>query len=93
MKPLSVDSSKRTLYIEKEEPKRKAQKGDRYYWSTHPGHKPVYHTCRKCTEGNNIEKRSLMSGDSPPAGYRKCRKCDMLENSGSCETGVPTPTR
>lgn len=93
MKHLSVGSGKTTLYVEKEEPKRKTQKGDRYYWSTHPGDKPVYHTCRKCTEGNNIEKGYLESGNSPPADYRKCGKCDMLENSGNCETGVPTPAR
>lgn len=32
----------------------------------------VYHNDKKCTEGNNIEKRNLRPGTG---GNRKCKNC------------------
>jgi hypothetical protein len=41
----------------------------------------VYHTCSKCTEGNNIEAANRVSGTG---GLPKCSHCTRLENSGAC---------
>jgi hypothetical protein len=38
----------------------------------HAKNSPVYHTTKKCTEGNNIEKRNLVQGTG---GKRKCKRC------------------
>lgn len=67
MRYASVDLNARTIYVEKEKSKKEPEKKGKLYWSTHPCHKSVYHTCKKCTEGNNIEKRYIKSGDSPPS--------------------------
>ncbi|TKJ37644.1 hypothetical protein CEE36_11000 [candidate division TA06 bacterium B3_TA06] len=87
----SVDSNTRTIYIESEESKTSDETVGGYYWSTHPGNSKVYHTYRNCVDGNNIECEYLESSFSPPAGYRKCEKCEILERSGYGEPGVPIP--
>jgi len=60
------------------------------YWSAVKT--DVYHTCRNCTVGNNIEARNLRTG-TPPAGSSKCKDCRDLERAGKCTPGVPTPAR
>jgi len=51
----------------------------------------VYHTCRNCTVGNNIESHNLANGQ--PAGARLCRDCQQLQSDGNCTPGTPTPAR
>jgi|GEM_PF-6568068 len=87
----SVDSNTRTIYIESEESKTSDETVGGYCWSTHPGSGRVYHKFRNCDVGNNIEREYLVFGYSPPAGYRKCEKCEILERSGYGEPGVPIP--
>jgi len=41
----------------------------------------VYHTCSKCTEGNNIERKNKASGTG---GGRKCETCKRLTKQGKC---------
>lgn len=43
--------------------------------------KKVYHTCSKCTEGNNIERDYRSYGKG---GLRKCKTCKRLELNGKC---------
>lgn len=49
-----------------------------FYSSKHPN---VYHTCSKCTEGNNIESGNKTSGTG---GLPKCSRCKDLTASGDC---------
>ena len=60
------------------------------YWSKHPDADDIYHTCKNCTLGNNIEGTNLES-NSPPDGFRKCKECIELEGKGECTPGVPEP--
>lgn len=41
----------------------------------------VYHTCSRCTEGNNIESRYRKR---EKGGGRKCKRCRSLERKGNC---------
>ena len=60
------------------------------YWSAiNTG---VYHTCKNCTVGNNIESHNLKTG-TPPTGSVKCRSCRDLEDGNDCSPGAPTPAR
>lgn len=60
------------------------------YWSNL--RTDIYHTCRNCTVGNNIESRHLRTG-SPPIGSVHCKDCRDLERTGRCTPGVPIPAR
>lgn len=51
----------------------------------------IYHTCKNCTVGNNIEKANLREGQ--PAGARLCRTCSDLRSQGNCKPGTPTPAK
>ncbi len=79
-----IESNTKTIHIKKEQHEERSERKGKYYWSTHPGSRHVYHTCRKCTEGNNIEKSNFESGNNPPSDYRKCEKCDLLKKAGRC---------
>jgi hypothetical protein len=41
----------------------------------HAVNSDVYHTSKRCTEGNNIEKRNRRGGTG---GKRKCKRCQKL---------------
>lgn len=41
--------------------------------------KNVYHNNSECTEGNNIERENLRSGDG---GKRLCERCEELNREG-----------
>lgn len=49
-----------------------------FHSSKNPG---VYHTCSKCTEGNNIEAKYKKSGTG---GGRLCQTCQRLKTQGTC---------
>ncbi len=54
----------------------------------------VYHTCRNCTRGNNIEAENLCKGQ--PLEARLCEECAGLADpstSGICVSGTPTPAK
>ena len=56
--------------------------------------KDVYHICKNCTKGNNIEKENLHEGQPPEA--RLCEECaDLISPSisGKCISGTPTPAK
>lgn len=61
------------------------------YWSKIDPDK-TYHTCKNCTEGNNIEQRNLQQGDAL-YGWKECEKCKDLKRQNNCQSGVPTPAR
>ena len=60
------------------------------YWSS--AKTGVYHTCKNCTVGNNIESHNLRQG-TPPPGAVQCQTCKDLEHQRNCAPGVPTPAR
>ncbi len=43
--------------------------------------KDVYHTCTKCTEGNNIEPQYKVAGTG---GLPKCQRCTELTAKAQC---------
>jgi hypothetical protein len=47
------------------------------YWSTAPGRK-VYHNCKNCTIGNNIESNFLASNAKAPAKRSLCYRCKEI---------------
>ena len=49
-----------------------------FHSSKNPG---VYHTCSKCTEGNNIESQNKKSGTG---GGHQCSHCKDLQRQGDC---------
>lgn len=51
----------------------------------------VYHVCKNCTVGNNIEAQNLREGK--PEGARLCESCAELQKDGKCILGTPTPAR
>jgi len=51
----------------------------------------VYHECRNCTEGNNIEAENIEKGI--PQGASLCKKCAELQQQGYCQYGTPTPAK
>lgn len=51
----------------------------------------IYHVCKNCHVGNNIEARNLREGQ--PAEARLCSTCDNLRSNGNCTPGTPTPAR
>ena len=51
----------------------------------------VYHVCKNCHVGNNIEGRNLRTGQPPEASL--CELCKDLRNAGRCEPGIPIPAR
>jgi len=51
----------------------------------------IYHTCRNCHIGNNIEKENLRKGK--PYNPRLCRECEEIQKKGNCEPGIPIPAR
>jgi len=59
-----------------------------YYSQAQP---QIYHVCKNCHVGNNIEARNLREGQ--PEGARLCETCAKLHNEGQCVPGTPTPAR
>ena len=51
----------------------------------------IYHSCKNCTVGNNIEKENLSEGQ--PTGARLCKDCADLQREGRCTPGTPTPAK
>ncbi|MBU0611007.1 MAG: hypothetical protein KKI08_24210 [Armatimonadetes bacterium] len=51
----------------------------------------IYHECKNCTVGNNIEKANLKEGK--PAGASKCKVCATLQSEKKCTWGTPTPAQ
>lgn len=51
----------------------------------------VYHECKNCTEGNNIEKPYLKEGK--PDGAKLCATCSGLQRDNKCTWGTPTPAK
>lgn len=49
----------------------------------------IYHQCKNCTVGNNIEKTNLVQGQPP--GARLCKECQDLQTKGRCTPGTPSP--
>lgn len=59
-----------------------------YYSKLDPS---VYHMCRNCTKGNNIEAENLVEGQPP--GAKLCDECEDKQRRGECVPGTPTPAR
>ena len=59
-----------------------------YYSKEQP---EIYHVCKNCHVGNNIEAENLREGQ--PAGARLCNTCDDLRSKGDCTPGTPAPAR
>lgn len=57
-----------------------------YYTKKDPS---IYHVCKNCKEGNNIEKGKLVPGRAP--GAKLCKRCADLQREGECAPGTPTP--
>jgi hypothetical protein len=51
----------------------------------------IYHACKNCTVGNNIEKENLAQGI--PSGARLCKECQDLQANNRCIPGTPSPAR
>ena len=51
----------------------------------------IYHVCKNCHVGNNIETENLREGQ--PAEARLCNTCNDLRSKGDCTSGTPTPAR
>jgi len=51
----------------------------------------VYHECKNCTVGNNIEAKYLVEGK--PQGAALCKACEQLQSQNKCSWGTPTPAR
>ena len=51
----------------------------------------VYHLCRNCHAGNNIERENLKEGI--PTGAKLCDECARLRDEGKCNYGTPIPAR
>jgi hypothetical protein len=49
----------------------------------------IYHECRNCDVGNNIEKQHLKTGQ--PEGAVLCERCRTLKSEGKCVSGTPIP--
>ncbi|MBA7631683.1 hypothetical protein ES703_39218 [subsurface metagenome] len=60
----------------------------------------IYHECRNCRVGNNIEAENLVKGRPKPFKGRDgkirrprlCKKCAKLHEKGRCTPGVPDPS-
>ncbi len=60
----------------------------------------IYHECRNCEVGNNIEEHNLLRGKPKPVKGRNgkiknprlCKVCEDLRNEVRCVPGVPPPT-
>ena len=59
-----------------------------YHSTMSPG---VYHECKNCTVGNNIERQYLREGK--PGAATLCQQCDDKQKNKSCTWGTPTPAR
>ncbi len=55
----------------------------------------IYHECRSCKVGNNIEAENLVTGKPTKAKRGKkprlCKTCAGLQEKGQCTPGVPKP--
>lgn len=51
----------------------------------------IYHVCKNCYVGNNIERENLVQGTPP--GARLCEICARLQRERNCTPGKPTPAR
>ncbi len=59
-----------------------------YYTKKDP---TIYHVCKNCYVGNNIERENLARGIPPGASL--CQVCARLHRQRDCEAGTPTPAR
>ncbi len=59
-----------------------------YYSGLRP---EIYHLCKNCYIGNNIEPRNLREGQ--PRQARLCEVCAELKGEGKCVLGVPAPAK
>jgi len=59
-----------------------------YYTKKDP---KIYHVCKNCKVGNNIERENLAQGIPP--GTRLCKECEELQDKRQCIPGTPTPAR
>ena len=59
-----------------------------YYSKLDPS---IYHVCRNCHLGNNIEAENLREGQ--PSNAKLCDTCADLQKQGRCERGIPIPAR
>jgi hypothetical protein len=55
------------------------------YYSKEVG--TIYHKCRSCFAGNNIEHNNMTEGQ--PRGARLCKICANLASLGKCTAGIP----
>ncbi len=61
----------------------------------------IYHECRNCTVGKNIEAENLATGKPPPFKERDgkikdprlCKVCRGLYDNNKCSPGVPIPAK
>jgi hypothetical protein len=51
----------------------------------------IYHVCRNCYVGNNIEAKYLAAGK--PKGAKLCRNCARLRSKGKCVPGIMIPAK
>ena len=47
----------------------------RYYYTTTPEPKPVYHDNQACEEGLKIESKNRVDTDTLPVGRDHCEEC------------------
>jgi hypothetical protein len=59
-----------------------------YYSGLQP---EIYHLCKNCHVGNNIEARNLREGQ--PRQAKLCEVCAELMGQGKYELGIPTPVK
>jgi hypothetical protein len=59
-----------------------------YYSKLNP---EIYHICKNCTVGNNIEKHNLVEGQPP--GARLCKNCADMTSQNRCIHGTPIPAK
>lgn len=59
-----------------------------YYSTADPA---IYHLCKNCKVGNNIEAPNLCEGQ--PSEARLCKICAEMLRKGECTYGTPKPAR
>jgi len=53
--------------------------------------KKIYHICRNCPVGNNIEAENLKEGR--PTNSRMCYVCKKKKKRNKCTRGIPIPAQ
>jgi len=69
-------------------PKEKGVNAMAYFSGLRP---EIYHVCKNCHVGNNIEPRNLREGQ--PRQAKLCETCAELQSEGKCVLGIPVPAR